>query len=51
MDYEVPEYMQDMPLDATLEDVIRAINLDRAQARAIYLAPSLQWYDNQDQSI
>jgi hypothetical protein len=51
MNYEVPKQMQDMPSDATLEDVIHAINLYRAQERAIYLAPSLQWSDNQNSSI
>jgi hypothetical protein len=48
---EVPFHLQELPADASLGDVVRAIDEDRARKRAIYLAPSIRWSDSRGSSI
>lgn len=46
----VPSHMQPLDENSSLRDVIKAINFDREQKMAIYLAPALQWPDIEDSS-
>ena len=48
---ELPEHLRDVSGDASLQEVIRAINAHRERERAIYLAPSIRWTDNQGSDI
>lgn len=47
----VPAYLQPLADNSTLQDVIAAINVDRASRLAIHLAPSIRWSDNRGSSI
>jgi len=42
---QLPEHLRDLNEDASLQEVIKAINFHREQERATYLAPRTQWTD------
>jgi hypothetical protein len=48
---KLPEHRCDLSKDATLQDVIRAINVGRERERATYLAPFNRWTDTRDSGI
>jgi hypothetical protein len=51
MEITVPAHLHPLADNTTLQDVIAAINVDRALRLAIYLAPSVRWSDNRGSSI
>ena len=47
----LPEHLKNISENASLHDVIQAINAQRQRERAIYLAPSVRWSDSRGSDI